>query len=115
MSYNIVLLIKAKTKELLVLCRSFRNSITADKMNQFVKLVKDESVDVNLKASPEGGTLRTPLHFLCRYYKDSDSIDFIRLLIQKGADVNARTKKGKSPLHYLCKYYNHDNLVSLSC
>jgi len=31
-------------------------------------------------------------------------MEIVRLFIENGADVNAKTRDGESPIHYVCKY-----------
>ena len=61
----------------------------------------------------------TPLHILCHYYKNEtrneNLINLIKLLIEKGAEVNATDRLGSTPLHWLCRYYHEskENLVTM--
>lgn len=42
---------------------------------------------------------------LRRYYEKENLEDIAKLLIGKGADVNAKNEYGSTPLHLLCGYY----------
>lgn len=67
-------------------------------------------VSVNIKNSNGW----TPLHWLCCFKESNLMIEFVQLLIEKGADVNAKTNKTKkTPLHLLCQYYDNDNGVEI--
>lgn len=81
------------------MCSSFKDgNIAAGSIDQFEKLLMDESIDVNVLELESGFT---PLHTLCRYYKEENLIDFVRLLIKKGASVNIKDCHGWTPLHLL--------------
>ncbi len=43
---------------------------------------------MNAKTVAEGGS--NPIHLLCRYYHKDKLIDLVKLVIEKGADVNAK-------------------------
>ena len=43
--------------------------------------------------------LKTILHVAC----DFDKLKFVKLLVEKGADVNATTANYMTPLHYACR------------
>ncbi len=56
----------------------------------------------------------TALTLLCEHYNGDDLIDIIRILIQKGVDVNQATKKnGFNALMLLCMQYHRDNLIDI--
>ena len=62
------------------------------------RMFEEDGVDLNVK-DDKG---RTFLHFsLIRI--DQESIDFIKLLLNKGADPNIQDQDGNTPLHYLAK------------
>ncbi len=63
----------------------------------FQKIAMAEHVNFNIET--EDGW--APIHFFCRYFKHSNLIDFVRLLIDKGADAQAKTIKEWNPLHFL--------------
>lgn len=58
----------------------------------------------------------TPLHLLfdsaeANYVVNQDDfIAIVKLLLDNGADINAKTNNGETPFHYLCKYYQGDKL-----
>lgn len=121
---------------LLLLCRHNQSS---DHLRQCIKVIlEDGRVDVNYNSARLYGGYNA-LHFLCWFYPHSDLIDHARLLIDKGIDVNRKTRagafrptlllddqpreydwnssdrgpRGSTPLHLLCFRYRHDNLVDL--
>lgn len=51
----------------------------------------------------------TPLHYLCANYDNYNLIDLVKLLIDKDADVNAKTETGDTPLNLLRKNYDNEN------
>lgn len=52
-----------------------------DTHHQYLKnLLTDAKVNVNATTS----TGETPLHLLCRHYKNEDLLDLIKLLVEKG-------------------------------
>jgi len=55
----------------------------------------------------------TPLHYLCENYERKNLIDLVRILIDSGADINARDNDRYTPLHYLCANYKRGNLLKL--
>lgn len=57
----------------------------------------------------------TLLHILFRHYPHSNLIELVRLLIQKGVEINTKRSPddGWTILHILCTSYPHDNLVDL--
>jgi len=56
---------------------------------------------------------KTPLHFLCRYYKNANLIDLVKLLVKNGADVNVKGWCDRTPLHLLCLNYENNDLIDL--
>lgn len=81
---------------------------------RLVQLVKDPRVDVNIKDPLFLSA--TPLHLL--FYQESNAtipIDFIKLLIQKGANVNAKdSQTGAPPLFLMCMNYSGKNLDQIA-
>ncbi|HNY10039.1 MAG TPA: ankyrin repeat domain-containing protein [Candidatus Wallbacteria bacterium] len=64
---------------------------------ELVKKLIDKKADVNAKTSKDAFfSLFTPLHFASQ--KD-DNIPTVKLLIENGADLNARGGLGSTPLH----------------
>lgn len=57
----------------------------------------------------------TLLHFLCFNNKKSElKVDLAKILIENGANVNAKTEGEKeTPLHVLCRYQDDDNLIDM--
>ena len=73
-----------------------RKSITGHKISEITNLVEDDTVDINAM-NLDGWT---PLNLLCHYY-DSRLVDLVKLLIEKGADINAKTRSQETPLYSL--------------
>jgi len=78
----------------------------------------DASADINLKNGKGKSALEilinkeniTILHYTC---KNEHNLKFIKLLIEKGADVNVKDKDGKTPLFYACKNKNGFEIAKL--
>lgn len=64
------------------------------------ELLKHENVDVNGK-DDKGLTL---LHMACVDLSQPDVVDFVKFLLDKGADPNLGTLEGLTPLHNLAFY-----------
>ncbi len=77
---------------------------------RLVQLVENPRVNVNIKDPLFLSA--TPLHLL--FYHESDDtipLDFIKLLIQKGANINAKDgQTGAPPLFLMCMNYSGKNL-----
>jgi len=96
---------------MLNLFRSFEGFIIPDdKLNEFRQLIIDLTVDANAVNSENGWA---PLHYLCHSYRHDDLINMTWALIQKGANVNAKTKFGESPLLLLCYRYKNYKLIDI--
>ena len=52
-------------------------------------------------------------HLLCTNYMGTNLIDALRLLIENGMDVNAKTNNGSSTLHCLCSFPVITNLFGI--
>jgi ankyrin repeat protein len=50
---------------------------------------------------------------LCRYYKNENLIEIIRLLIGKEIGINSKNNYGSNALHELCTNYENDNLIDI--
>ena len=90
-----------------------KKSKSKEDYKQLVKLVKNPGVDVNAKDPLFLGA--TPLHLLF-YHESNDTIpiSFVKLLIKKGADINAKDDQtGAPPLFLLCSNYSGKNLNKL--
>jgi hypothetical protein len=66
--------------------------------NQLIlaKQLIERGADVSAKASPRG---ETPLHSAC-HARNVTNLDFVQLLLEKGADPNAQDHSGRTPLMY---------------
>ena len=71
-------------------------------------LLSQDSIDVNVKSSPSGGREVTALMLAASCGNEAISTS----LLQRGADVNGRDKKGWTALFHATNG-NHDNLVKL--
>jgi ankyrin repeat protein len=47
----------------------------------------------------------TSLHFACFSSRSKEQLDIIKLLVERGTNVNAKDSTDNTPLHYLCKNY----------
>ena len=80
---------------------------------QLINLLSHRKVEVNTRIAYG----RNPLKFLCgRYYMKDNLIDLVKLLIQNGAEINAKSTQwyggdGWTPLHDLCQFYKNDELI----
>ncbi len=105
-----------RTKKLLDACQSycivFRSEQLWLEVTPLEKLLKCSSEGLNVNAKSSNGW--TPLHWLCRYCKKTNLVDFVIILTVNGADVKATTKEGETPLHLLCQYSSNDNLIEIA-
>ena len=53
------------------------------------------------------------LHLVCRNYHGDNLINIVRLLIDKGINVNAKDNEDWNALHVVCCYNNGDNLIEI--
>lgn len=70
------------------------------KINETAKLLYEKGVDdnrVDLNAKDGSRDELTPLHYCAKYY----ITDAARSLLENGADVNIKDKKGCTPLYYI--------------
>jgi ankyrin repeat protein len=58
-------------------------------------------LDYGAKADAENDQGETPLHLVSRgkYDSQEDGVSIVRLLLERGVDVNARKKNKATPLH----------------
>lgn len=68
------------------------NAISRDYLD-IAKMLIEKGADINAVSTVKDTTGKTPLH-----YARSDKA--VRILVRKGADVNAIDRKGRTPLHY---------------
>lgn len=91
------------------LCRTYY--LKRNRMIDLIRFFLDNGTDVN--TCTRGWT---PLLLTCAFHDNDDQVkDIIKLLIEKGADVNAKNESGLYPLHFLCSTYykNIDDLVDV--
>jgi ankyrin repeat protein len=50
---------------------------------------------------------------LCTYNKNKSVISIIRFFIEKGIDINSKTKYGSNALTLLCENYKQENLIDI--
>ncbi|KAH8983535.1 ankyrin repeat-containing domain protein [Lactarius akahatsu] len=75
-------------------------------------MLLDHGADVNA----EDNLSRPPLHRMCEEYYWPDRSDFVQLLTERGADVNARGKDHKTALHLASRALNFESMrVLLDC
>ena len=89
----------------------------ANRAIDFSRLLIEKGADLNAK------TDATPLHLACR----SGRNEIVALLLESGAEVDARTESGRTPLHVaasknsldvarlLIKHGAHTDVIDLSC
>lgn len=95
---NLVQLLVAKGAEISTIhLAAYLGDVT--KVEGFI----EKGVDVNIARGPKDDT---PLHYAVK--SRSGSVDVIKLLVDSGADVNARNTSGDTPLHYAAKYDRKD-------
>jgi ankyrin repeat protein len=70
-------------------------------VNQLIlaKQLIEHGANVNAVSCPEG---KTPLHEACSSYNVTN-LDFVELLLEKGANPNAQDYLGQTPLFYTIK------------
>ena len=99
-------------------------------IGKFGQLLINGHFDINICIRGWNGW--NPMHILCMYYGYSNLMDLIRLLTERGVDINAKTPQsnptdycakhlegflqspnGSSPLILLCRYYKGEDLIDL--
>ena len=68
-------------------------------------MVLDNNANVDAKTA----NMRTPLHLACIRGR----LDFAKLLLAKGANLNMQDIEGNTPLHYVSEYGHREMLVVL--
>ncbi|GAB1600808.1 serine/threonine-protein phosphatase 6 regulatory ankyrin repeat subunit A-like [Argonauta hians] len=63
-----------------------------------LEILQDDNADLN-QCTFDG---KTPLHLVCIPKENSKSLTIIKLLLEKGFDVNARDEKLRTPLIFAC-------------
>lgn len=90
-------------KELLEVCASPEAKNPVATVQRLLEL----GADVNCRADDK--TLHSPLHNVAFY---TGNVAVARLLLQRGAGIQAKTRRERSPLHYACGH-NHLELAKL--
>lgn len=77
---------------------SFEECIHEIKKNniEYVKRYIDNSDDINAKSTH---TQNSILHYACKW----GCTEIVQLLLEHGADVNAKNDSGKTPLQFICE------------
>lgn len=65
-------------------------------------------IDQGCNINQGGCQFYFPIHHAIWNYKFNGNLDIIKLLLEKGANVNECSKKVSSPLFYAIKYISHD-------
>lgn len=78
-------------------------AIEHKEINTIQHLIK-QGADINFSCPYGSGAYRTKLHSAV----SNESIELVKLLIENGANVNARDKEGRTPLMVLA--FHHDNI-----
>ncbi|CAI9720846.1 ankyrin repeat domain-containing protein 50-like [Octopus vulgaris] len=66
------------------------------------EILQDENAENN-QSTLDG---KTPLHLVCIPKENSKSFTIIKLLLEKGFDVNARDDKDRTPIYFACMNLN---------
>ena len=82
-------------------CTSLHWAAGSGQMEVILYLVRDRLVSVDIRATKKARG-RTPLHYACR----NGCLEAAKLLVELGADVDARAKHDTSPLQ-LAFWQNH--------
>lgn len=98
-------------------CTALHWAAGANQQSVMAYLLEERSVPVDIKATKKAKN-RTPLHYAAR----NGCLEAARLLIARGADVDARAKHGVSPFQLavwqnhlpICRYFVEDHGVDAS-
>ena len=100
---NLVQLLVAKGAEISTIhLAAYLGDIT--KVQSFI----EKGIDVNITRGP---TDETSLHYAVK--SRYGSVDVIKLLVDSGADINSRNRRGGTPLHYAARYSSKDDIFQL--
>ena len=69
-------------------------------------LLSIRNINVNVKDDLKGAT---PLH----YAAENGHVEIVRLLLQNGAEVNAKSNRGWTPLHWTTVIFGHIDILHL--
>jgi hypothetical protein len=70
------------------------------------RLLSIRNINVNVKDDGDG---MTPLHWAAR----NGHVEIVRLLLQNGAEVNAKSNRGWTPLHWTTVIFGHIDILHL--
>ena len=70
--------------------------------SKIAKYLISKGADVNVREDDKGCT---PLHIATR----RGDVDFVKCLVSAGANVDAKTKSGRTPLHFVFSLWNNDD------
>jgi ankyrin repeat protein/beta-lactamase regulating signal transducer with metallopeptidase domain len=80
-------------------------SAQGERIKQVAELLINAGADVNARGNPKlMGEARTPLH--CATALISKGTDIVRLLLDRGANVNVTAERGMTPLHWAVRNEN---------
>ena len=96
-----------KQEALLELCTKWSIGDEGPKIQRFLQLVTDKSVDLNRVNSKK----QTTLILLCKYNQNKSLYNCIRTLLDQGAvDFNLTDEEGWDAIMFLCKNYRDESL-----
>lgn len=91
---------------LVLLCQRHRSQSLCSLLDAILKR-EDLIVD---SCSPNGFNA---LMFICRFYRRSNLIDCVKLLVSRGIRLDAREKGGRTALEFVCLNYKGSDLVDI--
>ena len=70
---------------------------------------------VRVEGSGHGRLRETPLHFACKDFTQecaNGRLEGVKLLIDRGAQVDAKASEGRTPLHFVCLDITEESSLS---
>lgn len=89
---------------------AIKNFGSLDRTNELIKLLLENGSDPNVSCNTNGWTL---INLACRYYQHDGLIDVLRLLIDRGAQLEHRTANGNNALTLLALNYQQNNMADV--